>query len=277
MRIIESLAATTHEDRHGDRLTRDSLEGMARQHNEQYIPVMFNHDPRIPPLGRVVRAEVVELPDGEFGLRTVMELFDENDSADSLHGDGRTMPIRVKDIDKFEVEFDRLFLGPEEQHLLNELEKLAGVPAIRDEKKALEFIPELVINAGRFAAGAFFRGFLSALGADAYRSLKAALQRLFRRRRNADRLLHFRFGAEAGGRKAEVSVLATNPTDEDISTIMDSAFARVDDIVGSVPIEQQRIARLVFQYQKGETHLEYMVREDAVPIHSSPRESAPDG
>ena len=56
--------ATTHVDRHGERLTRSALESLVRQLRANYIPIGFEHDPRFPPLGRMIDATVVELPDG---------------------------------------------------------------------------------------------------------------------------------------------------------------------------------------------------------------------
>jgi hypothetical protein len=60
MRYVEAIFATTHVDRHGDKLTYESLLGVVEQIRQGYVPMMFNHDPRVPPIGRLVDAEVRE-------------------------------------------------------------------------------------------------------------------------------------------------------------------------------------------------------------------------
>jgi hypothetical protein len=45
-----------------------------------YLPMWNNHDPRIPPFGRVVAAEVRQLSDGECAVEAEIEVFEEGDS-----------------------------------------------------------------------------------------------------------------------------------------------------------------------------------------------------
>lgn len=58
MKYHKAITLTTHVDRHGDHFTREALVSMVDQIDKHYIPVNIEHDPRIPPQGRVVGAEV---------------------------------------------------------------------------------------------------------------------------------------------------------------------------------------------------------------------------
>ena len=53
--------ATSHIDLHGERLSLEALNSLARQINERYLPINVNHDIRRPIVGRMVHAEVVRL------------------------------------------------------------------------------------------------------------------------------------------------------------------------------------------------------------------------
>ena len=52
---------------------------MVDQVKTAYIPMGIEHDPRIPPLGRVITAEITHLPDGEYALDAKVEVFEEGD------------------------------------------------------------------------------------------------------------------------------------------------------------------------------------------------------
>ncbi len=58
VRYVESILSTTHADCHGERFSHESLLGAVEQVRRGYVPMMFNHDPRFPPIGRLVDAEV---------------------------------------------------------------------------------------------------------------------------------------------------------------------------------------------------------------------------
>lgn len=57
-------------------ITREAVEGMLEQLQGSPKPVNLEHDPTVPPVGRVVNDSLVELPDGEVALETEMELFE---------------------------------------------------------------------------------------------------------------------------------------------------------------------------------------------------------
>ena len=68
MKTLTARVVTTHVDRHGDVVTLAALEDMVEQVKAAYIPMFIEHDPRIPPQGRVTSAEITPRGDGEFAI-----------------------------------------------------------------------------------------------------------------------------------------------------------------------------------------------------------------
>lgn len=76
MKIYIGIASTTHIDRHGDRLSKDALDDMARQINEKYIPKLIDHDWN-KHVGVILYGKVFRLEDGEYALGAVSGLFED--------------------------------------------------------------------------------------------------------------------------------------------------------------------------------------------------------
>lgn len=75
MKIITGIMSTTHVDRHGERMSKNALEGMADQINSKYIPYLIEHD-WDKHVGTVFYGEVFRLKDGEYALGVVVGLFE---------------------------------------------------------------------------------------------------------------------------------------------------------------------------------------------------------
>ncbi len=93
---VSGLATTTHVNRQGYRLSRRHIVEGARQCLG--LPFHVGHDTETPPIGKIVKSEVRELEDGEYGLWIEIELYDEEAMKGiRLHGGisiaGRTGPI----------------------------------------------------------------------------------------------------------------------------------------------------------------------------------------
>jgi len=73
MGLVRAIFATTHVDSHGDQLTKEALEDMVTQSRSKHIRVTPEHDPRTPPIGRVVHSKHVELDDGDHGAESTLE------------------------------------------------------------------------------------------------------------------------------------------------------------------------------------------------------------
>lgn len=88
MKITTITASTTHIDRHGERMAKSALDGMADQINKKYIPLTVNHD-RSKQIGVLLYSRVVPYDSGEFALLVVAGQF-ENEMEKSIYQIGNT-------------------------------------------------------------------------------------------------------------------------------------------------------------------------------------------
>jgi len=75
---IRGIASTTHVDKHGEKISREALEDMAKEFPSKFINV--NHETTLPPIGIIDKTWVEKRDDGEFQLVYEGYLFEENDS-----------------------------------------------------------------------------------------------------------------------------------------------------------------------------------------------------
>jgi len=229
----------------------------------RYVPMLWNHDPRHPPLGRTIRAEVQQLEDGEWGLFAVSEVF-EGDEIPPL-GD-RDMILREIPADVFTIVCDRSYRDDEDQRLLDEL-RGSGFRIDTEEKKAVEPLSVLLIAVGA-AASMFAAGFLNKMGSDAWDALKTAVQRLLarRRRQQIEYLLIFELQIHRPAGPLSVKVILDTPTTDLLARFWTAGLAEFEGeallLASSAPAELR-----MFVYVFTETGLipKYAVRRDCVP------------
>jgi hypothetical protein len=259
--------ATTHVDLDGDRLSLEALKSLVRQINETYLPMSVNHDIRNPTIGRLVSAEVVKMPDGEYAADGIAEMFEPSDTLASLAGDGRKMNIHTDDVETFLVYFDRGFADEKGRELLHELEELSGQKPQQTIKKALGPISILLIGVGILTLGEIGKGFFSKLGEDLYDKLKKTLANYYKQKVSADRVLDFRFSIQKNHRVIEVHVLISSPTEQTINDFFNEGITQIDKILGFLNSESAKdVAQVVLQYKDKEITFSYAVRSDCVPL-----------
>jgi hypothetical protein len=263
MRRHQAIIATTHLDRHNDRITREALEGMAAQANASYVPQMLEHDFRRP-VGRVVSARVVPLTKGEFALEVTSETWDQADTPESVTGDGRMMRLEDPPEALFEVQYDR-GTPDEEVQLLENIARLAGAdqhPHLMG-KKAFEPIRTLEI-AAQIAGGAVATGFFLKLGQDLYNTLKERLVQVFRRNPRP-RTVRFRFWVTEPHR-IEVDIFLEDPSPADIERVMGAQFQGIDEYVRGALDQVPDAVLLVFRWWNSQFILLHAFRPDAFPV-----------
>lgn len=266
MKIIQMVMATSHVDLHGEIISHKSLESLVDQINSQYLPINVNHDIRGQPIGRLISAEIINLPDGEIAVLGKGELFEKSDNLESLRGDGRRIKVKCNDIETILVSYDRSFDDSEGKELIRELSEISKEEPIFALKKAFEPIPTLVISAGAFIVGAIATGFLRRIGYDLYDKLKQSLIKYYKKQ-NTEQLLDFCFLMKEGSRFFETHVLVDNPTEQKLNELFTSNFKNVDVLLVSLPLDKAKdISQLVLQYKEKKLVILYAVRNDAVPF-----------
>ena len=236
MKILKGVFATTHRDSHNEALAPEGIEMLVEHMNSRCIPIWIQHDPRIPPAGRCIRAEVQTLPDGELAVVGEAEIWEAGDAVPFLPN--RRMPLGEPDDDRPFVSFDRSLSDEATLQDLREIERLIGCHARSELKKAVDPLTVLTIG-GTFVGCAIANGFLKQLGADAYKTLKEKLKGVFRRRREAamyidnppENLFIFKAFVQDEKGKCSVETIITNPSDEDIERFFPSGLQKLDSIL----------------------------------------------
>jgi hypothetical protein len=207
------------------------------------------------------------MPDGEYAVDGISEIFEPSDTLASLTGDGRKMNIEVDNVETFSVRYDRAFMSEEGKELLQELEDLSGQKPQPTIKKALEPISILLIGVGIFSLGAIGTGFFSKLGEDLYEKLKKTLVNYYEKKTSADQILDFRFSIEKNNRVFEVHVLMSSPTEQIINDFFSEGISRIDETLDFLYSELAKdVARVVLEYKDNKLTFSYAVRSDCVPL-----------
>jgi hypothetical protein len=272
MKIAESIVATTHIDKHNDRLTLTALEGMAEQIEQEYLPLFHEHDPRIPPHGRVISAKIEELEDGEYALKCQIQLFEPGDEI-RLSEDGREIPLMDASSNKFDIVYDYSYGEGEDQKELDDLVTLIDGNKREYGKKGLEPISVLII-ASSFILGNFALGFLQKMGADTWDQFKSILKRLARRKRSKglEYIFQFQFVISLNGKAVSIEVNITNPNDADIDRFLKTGIPQLDKVLPRDLTENTSLRKVVYNYSAGKLLLSYAIRKDAVPLLPKPME-----
>lgn len=263
MKILRSILATTHVDLHGDKFTREALEGAAAQlGSDAYLPVLWNHDPRIPPIGRAIGAEVVRRDDGEFNLEAISEMFEAGEIPSLSE---RMMLLRTFDHHRLTLVRDRSYEA--DSDLFADLSENPNFSVELEGKKALEPISVLLLGMAG-AASLFTAGFLNKMGADAYDALKVRIADLLSRRRR-DRneyLFVFEVQVERPGGFISIYCILDTPSIDDLHQFWAIGLAQLRTLLPLLIGAPPEISRFVFQFKEGKLIPAYAVRKDCVPL-----------
>jgi hypothetical protein len=261
----EQIVATTRVDRHREQLALSALESLVEVANTSYVPVIVDHDPRCPPMGRVVRARIDELPDGHHAVVTTYEIFEPGEEVNSEAG--REIPLRTYSHGRVQLGFDRSYHNRESIALIGEISELLRSNPQEEGKKALEPISVLMVGVA-VIFGAVATGFLNALGADAYTAVKTKLKALAvpRRGERSEQLLRFEFAVSDDTSLINVDVIFTNPTEHDVDYALGQMLEDLDELLPGIVAQSQGIKRIVFEAANDRIRLSFGVRWDALPI-----------
>lgn len=284
MSIIKQRLSTTHLDKDNERFALSALEGMIEELNHSLIPLNIEHDPRIPPIGRVIGAEITKLDDNEYALDGIVELFDQGEQIKEITD--REIPLREYDESRLTVVYDRGFRDADSLYLIDELSQ--AIDALKQEeiKKSLEPVAVIIIGL-TFILTQTAAGFFNKLGEDIYEKLKTGLKKLFskgkrkktRKKKNrkgkgkkkkGDKLLIFEASYKKGKKQFNTKLIIPNPTQEDIDFVMDKGF---DDFEKFIPylekLSEDSITLTIFELSNEGWVPKYGLRKDGVPVEIS--------
>jgi hypothetical protein len=263
--LAEIRMITSHIDKHNERIALSALQDFVDLINKQYTPIGIEHDPRIPPVGRVLSAHIQELDDGEFAVDGIAEIFKEGEEIE-FKDDSRKIPIREVG-DQLCISPDRSFQNSEDQQLLQEIRNLVNGELTPQVKKAEEPI-SLLILAASLIVGSIASGFLSKIGEDAWDLFKAKTVELMsrKRRENKECLLAFEFTVRKGSQPLCLETILTNPTESDLNVFLQEGLKNLDERTPEFFKRRYHLRKIVFEYKDGQLRVIYGLRKDAVPI-----------
>lgn len=263
----EIIIASTLVDKQGEKLSRQVLEQLAQSANEHYIPINIEHDPRIPPVGRIISSSVRERDDGEYEAIARLQMFDNSFSELNL-ADNREMIIRKIPINSIVISYGWGHKNnPADMDNIDGISKILNHPPSYEAKKSLDPI-NIISLTFAFMVGGFFSGLFNKIGADAWDTIKIKLKPLISKaeHRKGDQLLIFRNITEVNNNPVEVEVILTNPSEQLISQFISTDIKNLDNILPALLQDQTDIRRIVFEYKDSQLTLSFAVRKDCVPI-----------
>jgi len=274
---IKGIIATTHVDLQREKLALSALEGLVAQTNDRWIPLGMHHDPRIPPIGRVLRAELKQLDDGEWGVETESEIFEPGE-APAVDPSRKYRP-NLRPNGDVGVVFDFAYRNAEDAADIAALSKLLNSKSKPryEAKKAAEPITILTI-AGGFVLGNITGGFFGQIGADAYEAAKEKLQSLLDRKRRvgSDTLLVYDWDVTKDGDVLKVKIVLTNPSASDIDWAFREGMHRLDEylIEHFDALRSQGARELLVDFEHEKINLKFAINEDCLPLFPNDDETA---
>jgi hypothetical protein len=256
---------TTHTNPFGEKVDLSALESTLAQIERAFIPLDVEHDPRVPPHGRIVSGRIRAMEDGEHALEIEAELFEPGEELPAATSD-REMPL-LEPGGSVEILYDRPLAVGEDLAEIQAIAETAAVEAKEEVKWSADPVAVITI-AGAFALGAIATGFLSKLGEDGYAACKAGLKRLFERRNAAqhETLLRLLVVIRVDGHPFEIEAIATRPSGPDVDTMLGAALVYLDAVAPLLVRTHPDLRRVVFTLADGRLSLTFGVRKDAVPM-----------
>lgn len=266
MKRFEAVVSTTRLDAHGECMSREALGSLIDSISHSYIPIGIEHDPRIPPQGRIAAGLVRETPDGEYEAVAIIEMFnDDDDLSDS--NDPREIVIRAHRENGLTISHDWTHRHESDQEDIAEIAAILGNRPLYEVKKAAEPISIITIG-GAFVLGGIATGFLGQIGVDAWTFIKDKLARLFSRKehRKGEQLLVFSALVEAEEQKVEVEIVLSDPSPEQIDQFLKTGLQTIDMILPIYLRNSPDIRRLTFEASGSKLELKFAVRKDCSPL-----------
>jgi len=275
MRQAVGVISTTRVDAHGDILQKDELERMGARMAGKYTLIGYGHDPRHPPIGRVISTRLIRQEDGEYELVGTFEIWDKNDNSNNILGDGRRIELDSHDYSKPTISYNPLFLNQNDPQILSEIAKLGF--QLKDDRieKAYESIISTIIIYGSFiylgnkALGAFIDGFFNQLGQKTAIEAINGLKKLYLKPLlREERLVTFRCPIIHNGVRHELEVILEKSSD--IEELSKCNLSTIEELVENALVSEPRISQVVIGCTEGKLRILYTVRYDGFPSVIAP-------
>ena len=245
---MKGIMSTTHIDKQGGRMTKEAMLSLIEQTNKYYVPMGIEHDPRIPPIGRIEFTELIELEDGEYGIQGTFHIFEKGDQLTYKKND-RRVSIHDDENTKIHLCHDQILSDKKTKELIESLSQILGSEPQLEVKKSLEPISILTI-VGAFILGGIFSGFFNKLGSDLYDKLIETLKVYFSRIKEKENLLIIRSISKVRDQLIEIEIIITNPDDSKISRFFEFDIKELDSQLIKLESKLNNISKLEMKHKR---------------------------
>lgn len=269
MEYRKEILTTTHVDAHNEKMSLSALKALVKESNKKIIPIIVEHDPRQPPIGRIISTQILQLEDGEYALEGTFGIYENEDDFKLPLDDKREMIIDEHKFNSLSIMYDRSYENPEDQTLIYELNTL-----IKSDfepqyyiKKSIEPISVLTLIGG-FIFGQVASGFFNQVGSDSWNTFKEQVKKIFHKNKNGEneKLLSFEFTIEKDENKVNVIINLTNPKDEDIESFLENGLKMIDSLPCQYFKPELGLKKIVMEYSANSLNINFGVRKDAIPV-----------
>ena len=235
------------------------------------IPVYSVHDPRQPPIGRVVSGGITALEDGEYALDVNIELFD----PDFVFGGGTPVDKKIailnKPHGKFGIWCDMTSMTPEKTGLLREISQILETRICSGSGTGmlLEEPPIMIIGIGTLPFGYIADTFSRRLGSEKVRQLTGKLTRMYTVPGEdlPDSLLIFDLDVtDRQQRSLLIEVIMTNPEEKDIESFFSRGLVELDRILPPFYLSRLHPKKIVISYRDDRFRVLYALQEQGIPM-----------
>ena len=263
--------ATTHAVPGNQVVTLDELKQNLATIDQVIIPVYSAHDPRQPPIGRVVSGVIRGLEDGEFALDASVELF----GPDFIPKSGTSGDKRVVIVNRpqgmFGVWCNMISVTPEKTGHLREISEILGTAVSYRSSTGMlpEELPILIIGVGLLPFGYIADTVSRRLGLEKVHRLTAKLTRIYMTQgeNRSDSLLIYDLDVtDRQQRSLLIEVILTNPSGKDIESFFSGGLGELDRISPPFYLSRLHPKKIVMNYSDGRFRVLYAIQEQGIPL-----------
>jgi hypothetical protein len=263
--------ATTHVFPDHQAVTLDDLKQHLETVDHMIIPVYSVHDPRQPPIGRVVSGVIVGLDDGEYALDVNVELFD----PDFVPMPGASKDKRVAMVNKphgkFGIWCDMSSTTPEKTEILRGISKILETRI--SSRSGTGILPEdlsiIIIGIVMLPFGYIADTFSRRLSWEKIHLLTGKLILMYSTpvENPPDSLLIFDLDVtDRQQRSLLIEVIMTNPSGSDIETFFSGGLGELDRILPPFYLSRLHPKKIVMNYSDGRFRVLYAIQEQGIPM-----------
>ena len=267
-KIVKGFITTTHVDEFGTKLTLDNLKAMMNMLDEMPF-VSQEHDPTKPLVCKVIKKEIRELDNGEFGIWARLEVFDEE--AIKLLEDGTLKGFSFSGYEKLDESKILNFRLDDRFFNLDDLKSLGSELTTEDEQfisigngyhRSIDVIP--IIRLIIFVGGLFFVKSLGSrlgeeVGKDAAKAYRGFIDKI-KTMLNKKGKQKFFFNIVLKYDDLKITISSQNEISEDLTLKLE----KVDNLLKNIdyPVDKENVVEIKLKFAKGELSLFSLVSKD---------------